>query len=476
MIMYGLLRMYLGVNGTPVYTPPQEFIPQGSESLSLFLILRAFTQGCTALTGVEAIADGVPAFKPPEARNARKTVSIMVLISISMFSGITFLATQLHVLPSEQETVLSQLARTIFPEILSSNPLWFYIQITTALVLVLAANTAFADFPRLSYFLARDKFMPRQYAFRGDKLAFSWGIITLAILASVLIIAFDGDTTALIPLYTVGVFNSFTLSQSGMVVRWWRMRTPGWKRNLAINGMGALTTGLVLIVSAVTKSQYGAWIVLVLIPILIGMFLAIHRHYSRVEQEEALAATAMAMGSPVFKHTFVVPVARLNPVTLTALQYARSLSRNVSAVHIMESEDLEAAEKFKAEWDRLLTGTDIGLVMIESPFRSLVGPLLSYIDALDQQIPDDTITIILPEVLPTKPWEYLLHNQNALRLKAALLFRPNTVLVDMPYLLSGRRVTEGARERRSLLAAFPWGTVFVLLAIIYLVYRYIFSR
>ena len=441
MLGYGLLRVFLGVGGTPVYEPPAEVIPYGAEALSLFLILRAFTQGCTALTGVEAIADGVPAFKPPEAKNARNTLVVMALTSITMFSGITFLATQLQIRPSEQETVLSQLARTVFPSFLGSNPLWFYIQIATALILVLAANTAFADFPRLSYFLARDRFMPRQYSFRGDRLAFSWGIITLSFVACVLIVAFNGDTTALIPLYTVGVFNSFTLSQSGMVVRWWRTRSPGWQRNLLINGLGALTTGVVLVISAVTKFTDGAWIVLALIPVLIGMFLAIHRHYARVEAEEALATEPVT--PRVFKHTFVVPVSRLNPITLTALQYARSLSPTVTAVHIVEGEEPDEAEAFNREWAELLPGTDINLVLIESPYRSLVGPLLSYIDALDKQNPDDTITVVLPESLPSKLWEYVLHNQTALRLKAALLFRPNTVVSDVPHVLGRTSTTLG---------------------------------
>ncbi|MEO8286555.1 MAG: APC family permease [Chloroflexota bacterium] len=473
MIIYGLLRIFLGVGGAPVYTPPAEVITYGTETLSLFLLLRAFTQGCTALTGVEAISDGVPAFKPPEARNARTTLGIMVIISITMFSGITFLATRLHIMPSEQETVLSQLARTIFPGVFGSNPMWFYIQVTTALILVLAANTAFADFPRLSYFLARDKFMPRQYAFRGDKLAFSWGIVTLAIVACILIVAFGGDTTALIPLYTVGVFNSFTLSQAGMVVRWWRTRSLGWRRNLLVNGLGAFTTGLVLIISTVTKFQYGAWIVIVLVPIIMALFLAINAHYRRIAAEEAVATHPLSPRA--FKHTFIVPVARLNPVALTALQYARSLSSNVTAVHIVEGEDPGEAEQFNLEWHRLLPGTDINLAIIESPFRSLIGPLLAYIDALDQQSSDDTITIVLPEALPSKPWEYLLHNQSALRLKASLLFRPNTVLSDVPYLL-GSNATSGTPRRRSLVAVIPWGPIFVLLAVTFLVYKYVLGR
>jgi amino acid transporter len=478
MIAYGLLRLFLGVGGQPVYVPPAEVLPYGAEGISIFLLLRAFTQGCTALTGVEAISDGVPAFKPPEAQNARATLAIMAVTAITMFSGITFLATQLQIRPSEHETVLSQIARTIFPDVGGANPLWFYIQIATALILVLAANTAFADFPRLSYFLARDRFMPRQYAFRGDKLAFSWGIVTLAVLACVLVVAFDGDTTALIPLYTVGVFNSFTLSQSGMVVRWWRTRSPGWQRNLVVNGLGALTTGLVLVISAVTKFEYGAWIVLVLIPVLIFMFMAIHRHYTRVEREEheQAAATPRTGDHVSFKHTFVVPVARLNPITLTALDYARSLSASVTAVHVVEGEDPEETERFNAEWRRLLPETDIDLVIIESPYRSLIGPLLSYIDALDQQYPDDTITVVLPEALPSRPWEYLLHNQNAFRLKAALLFRPNTVVSDVPQLLGRNRAMGAEQVQRWRLADLPWGSLMLLSLIVFLVYYFVIGK
>ncbi len=475
MIGYGLLRVFFGIGGEPVYVPPGEILPYGTEGISIFLILRAFTQGCTALTGVEAISDGVPAFKAPEATNARTTLTIMAVTAISMFSGITFLATQLHLRPSEDETVLSQLARTIFPDIGGTNPMWFYIQIVTALILVLAANTAFADFPRLSYFLARDRFMPRQYAFRGDKLAFSWGIITLAVLACILIIAFDGDTTALIPLYTVGVFNSFTLSQSGMVVRWWRGKAPGWQRNLLVNGLGALTTGLVLIISAVTKFQYGAWIVLVLIPVLIVMFLAINRHYMRVEKEEHEQAAVSPQDAVSFKHTFIVPVARLNAVTIRALNYARSLSNNVTAVHIVEGEDQDEAEQFSKEWHTVLPATDINMVMIESPFRSLIGPLISYIDALDQQHQDDIITVVLPEALPSKPWEYLLHNQTAFRLKATLLFRENTVVTDVPRLL-GRSSAGSMQGRGWRPVDFPWGSVLLLLLVIFLIYYFVIGR
>lgn len=470
MIGYGLLRQYLGVGGHLVYKLPVNPLPATGEAISLFLLLRAFTQGCTALTGVEAIADGVPAFRAPEAKNARATLLWMAVLAITMFGGITLLANEVHIKPSDQETVLSQLARTIFSPTGDASPLWFFINIVTALILVLAANTAFSDFPRLAYFLARDKFMPHQYSFRGDRLAFSWGIVTLAIMACILIIAFGGDTTALIPLYTVGVFMSFTLSQAGMVKRWWLQRTAGWQRSIAINALGAVATGIVLIISAYTKFLLGAWIVLVLIPILIAMFLAINRHYRKLAAEVSELKTLHYLP---YKHTFIVPVSNLNAVTMTALNYARSLSANVTAVHIVEGEGTEEVERFNTKWCEMLPDTDIQLAIIESPYRSLIGPLLSYIDAIDQQSPDDTITIVLPEFLPARFWEYLLHNQSALRLKAALLFRQNTVVADVPYHLGSSRASG---KRRSALAEFPWIPLGTLVGALLLIYYFFISK
>jgi hypothetical protein len=472
LIAFGLLRLFLGVGGQPHYVMPAQVLPSGTETLSLFLVLRAFTQGCTALTGVEAISDGVPAFKPPEARNARTTLLWMAAAAIVMFSGVTFLATHLNIRPSDDETVLSQLARTLFPEVGGANPLWFYIQIATSLVLVLAANTAFSDFPRLSYFLARDRFMPHQYSFRGDRLAFSWGIVTLAIVACVLIIAFGGDTTALIPLYTVGVFNSFTLSQSGMVMRWWRQRTPGWRRNLLINGLGALTTFAVLVISGVTKFTHGAWIVIVLIPVMILLFLAIHRHYDRLERQ--VEATT-PLDRHQYQHTFVVPIAKLNSVALSAVAYARSLSTNVTAVHIAEGEDPDEAKRFNEQWQQIAPEKEVPLVIIESPFRSLIGPLLSYVDAIDQQHPHDTITIVVPEFLPAHIWEYLLHNQTALRLKAALLFRPNTVVVNIPYLLGEPASNRSSARGGSRLLHLPWVSILISVLVLLTVYFLFFD-
>jgi amino acid transporter len=468
MIVYGLLRLWLGVGGEMVYEPPDEVLiheaQAGIQSLTILLLLRAFTQGSAALTGVEAIADGVPAFKPPEAENARRTLVYMGAISIVLFGGITFLATSIGVIPTESETVVSQIARTIF----GSNVLWYVIQIATALILVLAANTAFADFPRLGYFLARDRFMPHQFSFRGDKLAFSWGIVTLAALACILIVAFNGVTSALIPLYAIGVMAAFSFSQSGMVVRWWRTRPPGWQLNLLLNLVGALTTTLVFVIATVTKLDQGTWLVIVLIPIQIVIFLAINRHYRHVSQE--IAALDIPRRKE-YKHTFIVPVASLNSVSLGALDYARSLSSNVTAVHIVEGEDPEEAEHFNSEWKKQMGETDVNLVIIESPYRSLVGPLMSYVDALDRQNADDTVTIVLPEFLPAKPWEYLLHNQSALRLKAALLFRPNTVVADVPYHLGQANAQAG--QRQSFVATFPWAAILVLGLLLALLY-YIF--
>jgi amino acid transporter len=464
LIGYGLLRVLTGVGGEIHYEPPEElFTPAVTQGISILLILRAFTQGSAALTGVEAIADGVPAFKPPEAANARTTLLIMAFISITMFAGITYLAVRIGVLPSEQETVVSQIARTIFPPFGDINVLHFLIQIATALILVLAANTAFADFPRLSYFLARDKFMPHQYAFRGDKLAFSWGIVTLAALSCLLIVVYNGDTSSLIPLYAIGVMSAFTFSQSGMVVRWWRTRPPGWQRNFLLNGIGAIVTALVFSIATFTKLEQGTWLVLVLIPLLMGIFIAINRHYTRVAQE----IREIPHPEPdEFEHTFIVPVSSMNSITLRALNYARSLSRNVTAVHIVEGEDPEEAEEFNRNWQEMMPGTDVQLVIIESPYRSLIGPLMSYIDALDQQDRNDTITVVLPEVIPSRAWEYLLHNQSALRLKARLLFRRNTIVADVPYHLGRGQGANAAVAERPL----PWTGIALFAAAALVIY------
>jgi len=434
MILLGLVRAASQgfVAQAPVIAAGE--VGTATQTVGILLILTAFSRGCAALTGVEAISDGVPAFQPPEWKNARATLTWMIVILAATFSGITFLASQFGIVPHEPdhplgyETVVSQIASTIFG---GGTPAYYYIQIATLAILILAANTAYSDFPRLSYFLARDRYLPKQFTFRGDRLAYSTGIVTLGILSSLMLAGFSGETTRMIPLYAVGVFTAFTLSQGGMVVRWLRLREPGWQGGLAINVVGVVTTGVVAVVVGLTNFIKGAWIVLLLIPLLIMMFRAIHRHYAR-------AAGELAAQTPLepdqIEHTVIVPVAAVNRVARQTLAYARSISPNVTAVFI--TDDDAEIEQMRESWKAL--GSDIPMVIIESPYRSLVGPLLSYLDEIDRQRPDDTLTVVLPEFIARHWWEQILHNQTALRIKAALLFRPGTVVTSVPYHLERR--------------------------------------
>jgi hypothetical protein len=423
LIAVGLYRAFLG-GGLDYVAPPSALTP-GTESIGIFLLLSAFAQGCTAMTGTEAISDGVLAFKPPEADNARKTLLGMGLILGSMFLGMSYLATHLQIVPATQETVLSQLGRTIFGE----GPLWVALQITTALILVLAANTAFADFPRLGFFLARDRFLPRLFKFRGDRLAFTAGIVLLAGLAMALLIIFHGNLDSLIPLYAVGVFTSFTLSQAGMVAHWRKTRERGWKRSATLNGIGMVATAVVTLVIASTKFVHGAWLVVLLIPFLITVLYGIHSHYVRLEGMRRAETPLLPEEIQV---RFIVPIAELNIPARQALAYARALApddQHVVAVHV--TDDAEEARELQREWLGWQPG--IEMVIIESPYRSLGGPLLAYIDALQETYPKDTITVVLPEYVPSHWWEHMLHNQTALRLKAALLFHPGVVVTNVPY-------------------------------------------
>ena len=417
-----------------------------------FLIARAFASGCTALTGVEAISDGVPAFKPPEWRNARTTLMFMVGILAVTFAGITFLAHQFQLQPNfmpasgglpgpmadshnynvqPYQTILSKLARVVFGD----GPPYFFVQATTALILALAANTSFSDFPRLLYFMARDKFAPSQFTSLGDRLAFSNGIITLGVLAGLLYAIFGGSTDALIPLYTIGVFLSFTLSQLGMVVRWRRISleggpdAKGWQGKLAMNLAGAIATSLVLVIAISTKFLAGAWIVVVLIPMIVLTALAIRRHYDtakgRIQTETPITPGDV---HPVA----VVPIGDLNDVQLQTLALARRLADQVVAVFI--SDDPEKIKEIKHKWE--VWGNHVPLEIIESPYRSVIRPLLTYLDAVDAQNDGGTLMVVLPEMVYGHWWHQFLHNQTALRLKAALLFRPGTVVVSVPYHLA----------------------------------------
>jgi amino acid transporter len=423
LIGYGLYRLFLG--GGMTYEPPASVRQPIGETLTLFVLLRAFAQGCTAMTGTEAISNGVPAFKPTEWVNARTTLVWMGVLLGTMFLGLSYLAVKLMILPANDETVISQIGRTVF----GAGPLWVALQIATALILILAANTSFADFPRLSSILARDRFLPRLFQFRGDRLAFTTGILALALLSIALLVIFAGSLDALIPLYAVGVFTSFTLSQAGMVVHWRRNREAGWRRSAIINGVGAVATALVTLVIAATKFAEGAWLVILLIPLLIGIFWGIHRHYQVLERARR-AETPLHAEDVVIRA--VVPVVDLGVTARQALAFARAMAPDndhVVAVHV--SDDLPAADNLRRQWEDWAPG--IELIIVESPFRSLDGPLLAYIDALKDTSPNDTLTVVLPEYVPSHWWENLLHNQTALRLKAALLFHPGIVVASVPY-------------------------------------------
>jgi amino acid transporter len=430
-VAFGIGRQLLG--DLPDYVAPEGWLAAEDTAapLGLFLLLRAFSQGAVALTGVEAISDGVPAFKPPEWRNARITLTWAATIFAVLFIGIAYLVTTLGIVPdpTEQRTVLSQLVVTLT----GSGPVLILAQVATALLLVLAANTSFADFPRLSSFLARDGFMPRQFGFRGERLASTTGIVALAGMAIVLLVAFSASVAGLIPLYTLGVFVAFTLSQTGMAVRWWRRREPGWRRGLAINGFGALTTGAVAIVVGSSNFLQGSWMVILLVPLLVLLLMGIRRHYHSVDA--ALTLARIPEGRETAAHPIViVPIARLDRPARQAIAFGNSISPDATAVHV--TNDPREAEEMRERWPGWAGQTE--LVIVESPYRALIGPLLRYMDALQAQAPNRPIVVVLSEVVPRHWWEQLLHNQTSLRLKLRLFGRRNTIVADVPYHLPQR--------------------------------------
>jgi amino acid transporter len=443
LVVVGLGRELLGGLPTVPFDPAAAAIAhQHGGTLSLFLVLRGFSSGAVALSGVEAISNGVPAFRKPEARNAATTMVWMGGILGSLFYGVSVLAHHLRPYPSHHETVLSQMARVIWGD----GAAYWLLQGATAAILVLAANTAYADFPRLASILARDGYLPHQFTNRGDRLVFSNGILFLAAVASGLIVSFGGVTNALIPLYAVGVFTSFTLSQAGMVVHHRRRREQTWRRHAALNGIGAVATGAVTLIVAVTKFTIGAWVPVVAVPLLVSLFLAIKRHYQRLAVALAVGPGDRRAATP--NHTVVVLVARIHKGVLTALAYAKSLQpQHLTAVHVADDDaDVEAIE---ADWDRL--GVDVPLEIIASPYRELSRPVLAYLDDLDRRWTNDLITVVIPEFVVRRWWEHLLHNQDALVLKARLLHRPNTVVISVPYHL------EASPEEDSQSSASPDG-------------------
>lgn len=426
MLIYGTYRAFTG--GLPPAAPAELAGVHGLEAVSLFLILRAYSAGCTALTGIEAISNGTPAFQKPEADNAGKTLVVMVALLGSMFLGITFLAREVGAVPNETETVLSQVARSVFG---NASPVYFLIQGATMTILLLAANTAFNGFPLLASLIARDGFLPRPLSTLGDRLVYSNGIVVLGGLASVLAIAFRGDTHLLLPLYAVGVFLSFTLSQSGMVKHWFKLKPPGWRREALINGIGATATLVVLIVILVTRFTRGAWIVAVLIPLFVAMFRAIRRHYVVLAQQLSLEASKPVRR--VRHQVVVVPIGGVHRGVLQAIEYARSLSDDVTAVYV--EVDPQETERVREKWFRW--GDGIRLKVLPSPYRSIMQPLLQYIDHLERESqPQDVITIVMPQFVPARWWHNLLHNQTAFLLRLALLYRKGVVVLDVPYQLA----------------------------------------
>ena len=405
---------------------PYQPHPPGLEGLGLFLLLRSYAAGCTALTGVEAVSNGVQALKPPEGRNAQAVMTALGIIAIVMFLGITYLAYDFGIIPGGDETVVSKIAHRVW----GNGAGYYLVQASTLLILVLAANTSYADFPRLSSILARDRFVPRQFANQGDRLVFSNGILILSGFAILLIVVFQGDTHALLPLYAIGVFISFTLSQGGMVLRWLRLREKGWHWRVWVNGVGALVTGIVLLTLTVTKFVEGAWIVVVVIPILVATFVIMHRHYAEVAHELSLEGYD---GPPKFQHTVLVLIGDVHRGVVRAVQYARTLAPTAVVRAVYVETDPARTSRLEERWGT--GGLGVPLIVLTSPYRSLLRPLLDYLDQIQSRGEDQMVTIVLPEFLPRHWWQHVLHNQTALLVKGALLFRKNTVVADVPYLL-----------------------------------------
>jgi amino acid transporter len=452
-IAVNFIRLLTGsIHPTPVsvHLPQETSFADLGGPLLVFLFLRAFSSGCSALTGIEAISDGVLVFKEPQARNARTTLAIMGALSVVMFCGITVGTQVLGVDvraasdPCYQSVILQQAAHAFtsplvcvhgHPVFAPATPLGqalvVFVGVATTAVLILAANTSFSDFPRLLFFLARDDYAPHQFRRLGDRLAYSNGIIVLAVLACVLLFVFQGDVTRLIPLYAIGVFLAFTMSQAGMVVRWLRRREPGWKHGLPLNAVGMCMTCVVFLVTAISKLPESL-IILVIIPAAVSLFLATHRHYADVtRQRTAEIPTSPDQVQPVC----VVPVDQLDAITMQSMALARSLSDRVSAVHVCGTPEHQA--RLRARWEAW--GNQVPLVIVQSPYRSILRPLLKYIDDLGNDLGDQTLVVVLPELVATRWWHHLLHNQFPLRLRAALRMRPGTVVVNVPYHLQKHR-------------------------------------
>lgn len=436
-----LVRYLTGSLGG-VVDPPHLEMAETLQPITLFLILHAFSSGTTALTGVEAISNGITAFKEPRSRNAGVTLIAMSLILGTLFLGISFLSSQIHAVPSEVETVISQLTRTAYD---GRNVLYLATIGATTVILIMAANTAFADFPRLSALAAADGYLPRQLTYRGSRLVYSRGIGTLAVIASLLILFFNASVTALIPLYAIGVFLSFTLSQAGMSHRWWKIGQlkpgetkeergstlhpdPKWRAKMFVNGFGAVCTAIVMMMFAITKFNDGAWLVLIIIPTLVFLFARIHVHYRTVARHLSLEHFDAPLR--ITRHRVIVPISGVHRGALAALRYARSLSEDVTAVHV--AIDPADGEKAQKKWETWGDGTR--LVILDSPYRLFLEPLLAYIEEIDaQRQPNEALTVVVPQFVPRHDIENALHMRTADILREALLHRPGVVITDVPY-------------------------------------------
>ncbi len=418
----GIVRVLAGA-------PPQVVDVQAAvvpaQAFGLLLLMRAFADGCTAITGVEAVSNGVPAFQRPESPNARTTLTAMAILVGIMFLGTTWLAGVAGAIPSDRETILSQLGRAVFGGV---GPLYYVLQLSTMGILILAANTAFADFPRLSSLLARDGYMPSRFAFRGERLAFSTGIVALSVLAIAVLAVFGGRVEALIPLYAVGVFTSITLSQLGMVRHWWRDQSPGWRRSIAINGIGAIATGIVTLIFAIAKFALGAWLIVIVIPLLVVAMRSIQWRYTRRRVETAVR-TELVVRPPHRSQRVIVPVADITRDVIHALTFARTMSDDVTAVHV--TDDADRAADLRARFKRQLPG--VPLVIVESPYRSLVAPLVRYLEDAVTAAGEDVVIVLLPEYVPRNRVEQFLYNDNGRRIREALLGRPNVLVAEVPY-------------------------------------------
>ena len=431
LIVTGIYRGYSGHELAPIGAPlkvdptsARRLLTAPAGFAFFYLMLRGFAEGCAAMTGTEAISNGISAFKTPAPRNASITLVWMVTILATFFLGTSALAQHYQVMPTTEQTVLSQLGHHIF----GTNAFYYLFQYATFAVLVLAANTAFADFPRLAGILANDRFMPRQFSARGDRLAFSNGIITLALIAMALVALFHGDTNALVPLYAIGVFICFTLSQAGMVVHWLRSKEPGWRRRALLNGIGAVATAIVSLIQIVTKFTSGGWIIAVIIPVIILLLRKIHRHYEEFSREIQFDGQ-----SPItpLHHTVIVPVHGITKAVAGALVYATTISDEVLAVYVeVDKRETAVLQKAWDEWD-----IGVPLVALPSPYRSVLRPLVDYVENLRMVSPGELVTVVVPEVVPRRWWEHFLHNKTALYIRTAFLFKANVVVTSVPYLL-----------------------------------------